>query len=155
MCHVAPILLLVRGERMITGVGLICVFVLDADEAREFYTVKLGLEVGMDMVRDGFRWLTVHSPRQPQLPIMLVDPSAAVMDTETAEQIKSLVATGYLGPGALTTDDCVATFHELKARGVEFVEEPEERFYGIDAGFRVPFGNHWRLTQPKLVPPSG
>jgi catechol 2,3-dioxygenase-like lactoylglutathione lyase family enzyme len=155
MCHVAPISLLVRGEHMITGVGLICVFVLDTDEAREFYTVKLGLEVGVDMVRDGFRWLTVHSPRQPQLPIMLVDPSAAVMDTETAEQIKSLVATGYLGPGALTTDDCVATFHELKARGVEFVEEPEERFYGIDAGFRDPFGNHWRLTQPKLVPPSG
>jgi catechol 2,3-dioxygenase-like lactoylglutathione lyase family enzyme len=101
---------------MITGVGLICVFVLDMKEARAFYTEKLGLQVGVDMVRDGFRWLTVHSPRQPQLPIMLVDPSAAVMDTEKAEQIKSLVATGYLGPGALTTDDCVATFHELKAR---------------------------------------
>ena len=83
---------------MITGVGLICVFVLDMDEAREFYTVKLGLEVGVDMVRDGFRWLTVHSPRQPELPIMLVDPSAAVMDTETAEQIQVLGRDRLPGP---------------------------------------------------------
>ncbi len=136
---------------MITGVGLVCVFVLDMDVARDFYTKKLGLEVGVDMVRDGIRWLTVHSPEQPEVPILLVEPSPPAVDSEAAEQIRSLVATGYLGPGALTTDDCWATFHELQARGVEFVEEPEERFYGIDAGFRDPFGNHWRLTQVKQV----
>jgi catechol 2,3-dioxygenase-like lactoylglutathione lyase family enzyme len=134
---------------MIIGVGLVCVYVLDMDEARSFYVDKLGLHVGVDMVRDGFRWLTVHSPKQPEVPIMLVDPAA--MDHAAAEQIRSLVATGYLGPGALATDDCWATFHELKAKGVEFIEEPEERFYGIDAGFRDPFGNHWRLTQPKQI----
>jgi catechol 2,3-dioxygenase-like lactoylglutathione lyase family enzyme len=140
---------------MITGVGLVCVFVLDMDEARDFYTDKLGLEVGVDMVRDGVRWLTVHSPDQPEVPIMLVDPAPPVVDGEAAEQIRSLVATGYLGPGAFTTNDCWATFHELRAKGVEFIEEPEERFYGIDAGFRDPFGNHWRLTQPKPIIPSG
>jgi catechol 2,3-dioxygenase-like lactoylglutathione lyase family enzyme len=136
---------------MITGVGLVCVYVHDMDEARAFYVDKLGLEVGVDMVQDDFRWLTVHSPHQPDVPIMLVDPAASAMDPDTAEQIRSLVATGYLGPGALATDDCWATYHELEAKGVEFVEEPEERFYGIDAGFRDPFGNHWRLTQPKAV----
>jgi uncharacterized glyoxalase superfamily protein PhnB len=139
---------------MITGVGLVCVFVLDMDEARAFYMDKLGLELGVDMVRDGVRWLTVHSPHQPDVPIMLVDPSPPVVSDEAAQQIRSLVATGYLGPGALTTDDCRATFLELKAKGVEFIEEPEERFYGIDAGFRDPFGNHWRLTQPKPVAPT-
>ena len=80
MCRGAPISLLMRGTRMITGVGLVCVFVLDMDEAREFYTDKLGLEVGVDMVRDGVRWLTVHSPDQPEVPIMLVDPTPPVVD---------------------------------------------------------------------------
>jgi uncharacterized glyoxalase superfamily protein PhnB len=69
------------------------------------------------------------------------------MDSEIADQIRSLVATGFLGPGSLATDDCRTTYAELKAKGVEFTEEPEERFYGIDAGFRDPFGNQWRLTQ--------
>jgi catechol 2,3-dioxygenase-like lactoylglutathione lyase family enzyme len=139
---------------MITGVGLVCVYVLDMDEAREFYVDKLGLEVGVDMVRDGFRWLTVHAPGQPEVPIMIVDPASSGMDSTIARQLRSLIATGYLGPGALTTDDCWATYRELRDRGVEFVEEPEDRFYGIDAGFRDPSGNHWRLTQPKQVPPS-
>ncbi|QBI18577.1 hypothetical protein ER308_02680 [Egibacter rhizosphaerae] len=66
-----------------------------------------------------------------------------------AEQIRSLIATGHLGPGAFATKDCRATYRELKAKGVEFIEEPEERFYGIDAAFRDPFGNHWRLTNAR------
>jgi catechol 2,3-dioxygenase-like lactoylglutathione lyase family enzyme len=134
---------------MITGVGLVCVWVLDMDEARAFYVDKLGLDVAMDMVQDGQRWLIVHSPAQPEVPIMLVDPSTVPMDGAIADQIRSLVATGFLGPGSLATDDCRATFAELSANGVEFIEEPEERFYGIDAAFRDPFGNQWRLTQPK------
>jgi catechol 2,3-dioxygenase-like lactoylglutathione lyase family enzyme len=140
---------------MITGVGLVCVWVLDMDEARSFYVDTLGLDVAMDMEQDGIRWLIVNAPAQPEVPIMLVNPASVPMDREIADQIRSLVATGFLGPGSLATDDCRATYAELKAKGVEFTEEPEERFYGIDAGFRDPFGNQWRLTQPKpLAPPT-
>jgi catechol 2,3-dioxygenase-like lactoylglutathione lyase family enzyme len=136
---------------MITGVGLVCVWVYDQDEAYDFYVNKLGLKVTMDAPMDGGgRWLLVHAPDQPQVPIMLVVPGAPMMDEQTAAKIKDLVATGYLGPGALSTDDCRGTYKELLAKGVEFIEEPSERFYGIDAGFRDPFGNHWRLTQPKM-----
>lgn len=98
----------------------------------------------------GGRWLLVHSPEQPEVPIMLSVPGPPIMDESTAEKIRELVSTGHLGPGALATDDCRATYKELVAKGVEFIEEPSERFYGIDAGFRDPFGNHWRLTQVKV-----
>ncbi|HEY9412730.1 MAG TPA: VOC family protein [Jiangellaceae bacterium] len=139
---------------MITGVGLVCVYVLDMEEAREFYVGKLGLEVGVDMVHDGFHWLTVNAPEQPEVPLMLVVPGPPAVEGAVAAQIQSLIATGYLGPGALATDDCRATYRSLKAKGVEFIEEPEERFYGIDAAFRDPFGNHWRLTQRKPIVPG-
>ena len=143
-----------RAPAMITGVGLVCVWVLDIDEARDFYVGTLGFDVSFDMERDGFHWLVVHAPTQPEVPIMLVVPGPPAVDDATAEQLRSLVATGYLGPGALATDDCWATYRELEAKGVEFIEKPEERFYGIDAAFRDPFGNHWRLTQPKPVGPE-
>ncbi len=133
---------------MITGFALVCLNVLDLDEAKTFYVDTLGFKEGIDMVRDGFRWLTVYPPQQ-DLPMMLVVPEAPVVDDETAKQLRGLIAKGYLGLGSMATDDCWATFHELKAKGVEFIEEPEDRFYGIDAAFRDPFGNHWRLTQPK------
>lgn len=136
---------------MITGFALICVNVLDMDEARDFYVGKLGMEVDMDTVQDGFHWLVVHAPAQPEVPLMLVVPGPPVVDGEVAAQLRTLVASGYLGPGAMRTEDCWATYRELKAKGVEFIEEPEERFYGIDAAFRDPSGNHWRLTQPKPV----
>jgi catechol 2,3-dioxygenase-like lactoylglutathione lyase family enzyme len=136
---------------VITGFALVCVNVLDMDQARDFYVGKLGMVVDMDTVRDGFHWLVVYAPAQPQVPLMLVVPGPPAVDGEVAERIRSLVATGYLGPGAFATEDCWATYHDLKAKGVEFIEEPEERFYGIDAAFRDPFGNHWRLTQPKPI----
>jgi catechol 2,3-dioxygenase-like lactoylglutathione lyase family enzyme len=151
MCRGVATSLLKRRTFMITGFGLVCVNVLDMDQARDFYVGTLGFEIDVDMVQDGFHWLVVHAPQQPEVPLMLVVPGPPVMDGELAEQIRSLVATGFLGPGAFATDDCWATYHELKAKGVEFIEEPEERFYGIDAGFRDPFGNHWRLTQRKKV----
>lgn len=134
---------------MITGFGLVCLNVGDLDEAKAFYVDVLGFEVGIDEVMDGFRWLTVHAPGNPELPMMLVVPGPPVVEEPIAEQLQSLMARGYLGLGAMATDDCRATYAELKAKGVEFIEEPEERFYGVDAAFRDPFGNHWRLTQPK------
>jgi catechol 2,3-dioxygenase-like lactoylglutathione lyase family enzyme len=136
---------------MITGFGLVCLNVGDLDQAKEFYVEVLGFELGIDEVMDGFRWLTVHAPGRPDLPMMLVVPEPPAVAEPVAEQLQSLMARGYLGLGALATEDCRATYEALKAKGVEFIEEPEERFYGVDAAFRDPFGNHWRLTQPKTL----
>ncbi|WP_298328856.1 VOC family protein [Haloactinopolyspora sp.] len=140
---------------MIGGIALVCVNVLDMDVARDFYVGTLGFEVDIDAVHDGFHWFVVHAPDQPEVPLMLVLPGPPQVNGELAEQIRSLVATGHMSVGAFATNDCWATYHELKANGVEFIEAPEERFYGIDAAFRDPFGNHWRLTQRKpLTPPA-
>ena len=136
---------------MITGYGLICLNVLDLDQAKDFYVGTLGFEVTLDEVMDDFRWLLVHPPGKPELPMMLVVPGPPEVDEETAAQMRGLIERGRMGLGALATDDCRATYEQLRAEGVEFTEEPEERFYGVDAGFRDPFGNHWRLTQPKPV----
>jgi len=126
-------------------------WVNDQDEALAFYTQKLGMEVRMDVTlaeMDGFRWLTVGPPGQPDISIVLMTiPGPPVMDDESAEQVRALMAKGYAGTVFLTTDDCQASYEELKGRGVEFVEAPEERPYGIDSGFRDPSGNHLRLTQ--------
>ncbi len=137
---------------MITGLALVCLRVLDADEAKDFYAGKLGFEVTMDRVEDGFRWLVLSIPGSPPTQLMLVEPGPPLVDPEMAEQMREAIARGYYGLGALATDDCRATYERLKAEGVEFTEEPEERFYGIDAAFRDPSGNYWRLTQPKPVP---
>lgn len=134
---------------MITGVALICLNVLDLDEAKEFYTDKVGFEVTMDRVDDGFRWLVLAIPGEPPTQLMLVVPGPPLVDAAMAAHLREAIARGYQGVGALKTDDCRATYEELKARGVEFTEEPHDRFYGIDAAFRDPSGNFWRLTQPR------
>jgi catechol 2,3-dioxygenase-like lactoylglutathione lyase family enzyme len=134
---------------VITGFGLVCLNVLDLDEAKAFYVDVLGFEVGIDREMDGFRWLTVHPPQSPELPMMLVVPEPPAIEEPVAGQMRTLLARGYLGLGALAVDDCRRTYAELEAKGVEMTEEPEERFYGVDAAFRDPFGNHWRLTQPR------
>ncbi|HSD03348.1 MAG TPA: VOC family protein [Gaiellales bacterium] len=126
-------------------------WVNDQDEALEFYTKKLGMEVRSDVTLPelgNFRWLTVGPPSQPDIAIVLMAiPGPPVMDAETAEQVRSLMSKGFAGTVFLTTDDARASYEELKGRGVEFTEEPEERPYGIDSGFRDPSGNSFRLTQ--------
>ena len=126
-------------------------WVHDQDEALDFYTRKLGMEVRADVTlpeMGDFRWLTVGPAGQPDIAIVLMAiPGAPVMDADTAEQVRTLMAKGFAGTVFLTTDDCQAAADELKARGVEFTEDPEERPYGIDAGFRDPSGNSFRLTQ--------
>lgn len=126
-------------------------WVHDQDEALEFYTQKLGMEVRMDVTlpeMGDFRWLTVAPAGQPDVSIVLMPiPGPPVMDEETYGQVQTLMAKGFAGTVFLTTDDCRASYEELKARGVEFVEPPEDRPYGIDSGFRDPSGNHLRLTQ--------
>ena len=126
-------------------------WVHDQDEALAFWTEKVGFEVRMDVTlaeMGDFRWLTVGPADQPDISVVLMAiPGPPVMDAETAEQVRTLMGKGFAGTIFLTTDDCRASFEELKGRGVDFVEEPEERPYGIDSSFRDPSGNSIRLTQ--------
>jgi catechol 2,3-dioxygenase-like lactoylglutathione lyase family enzyme len=129
-------------------------WVHDQDEALAFYTQKLGMEVRADVTLPevgDFRWLTVGPAGQPDFAIVLMAiPGQPVMDAETADQVRTLMAKGFAGTVFLTTDDCQASYEELRARGVEFTELPEERPYGIDSGFRDPSGNSIRLTEVRL-----
>jgi catechol 2,3-dioxygenase-like lactoylglutathione lyase family enzyme len=130
-------------------------WVHDQDEALAFYTQKLGMEVRADVTLaelDNFRWLTVGPAGQPDFAITLMAiPGPPVMDAETASQVKELMAKGFTGTVFLTTDDIHSSYEELKGRGVEFTEQPEERPYGIDSGFRDPSGNSLRLTQVREI----
>lgn len=128
-------------------------WVHDQDEALAFYTEKLGFEVHADVTlpeMDGFRWLTVGPAGQDVSITLMAIPGQPVMDEETAGQVRDLMAKGFAGTVFLTTEDCQASYEELKARGVEFTEAPEKRPYGIDSGFRDPSGNSFRLTQVQL-----
>jgi catechol 2,3-dioxygenase-like lactoylglutathione lyase family enzyme len=126
-------------------------WVHDQDVALKFYTEKLGMEVRADVTipeLGNFRWLTVSPAGQEDVSIALMAiPGPPVFEPETVEQVNNLMAKGCAGTVFLTTDDVRASYDELKARGVEFVDEPEERPYGIDSSFRDPSGNHFRLTQ--------
>ena len=123
----------------------------DQDEALAFYTEKLGMEVRSDVTlpeMGDFRWLTVGPAGQPDIAVVLMAiPGPPVMDESTAQQVRDLAAKGFAGTVFLTTDDAQASYEELRARGVEFTEAPEERPYGIDCSFRDPTGNSIRLTQ--------
>jgi predicted enzyme related to lactoylglutathione lyase len=126
-------------------------WVHDQNEALAFYTEKVGMEVRSDVTlpeMGDFRWLTVGPVGQPDISLVLMAiPGPPMIDDETAKQIGDLMAKGFAGTVFLTTDDCQASYEELAGRGVEFTEAPEQRPYGIDAGFRDPSGNSLRLTQ--------
>jgi predicted enzyme related to lactoylglutathione lyase len=131
------------------------VWVHDQDEALAFYTEKLGWEVRSDVTlpeMGGFRWLTVGPVGQPDFSVVLMAvPGQPVMDDDTRRQVLDLAAKGFAGTVFLTTEDVRSDYEELKARGVEFTEAPEERPYGIDSGFRDPSGNAIRLTQVTMA----
>ncbi|MET0420162.1 MAG: VOC family protein [Acidimicrobiia bacterium] len=130
------------------------VWVHDQEEALAFYTKQLGMEVRVDASFEemgDFRWLTVGPPGQPDVAIVLMAiPGPPMIDDQTAEQIRELMAKGFAGTVFLSTDDCQASYEELASRGVEFTELPEKRPYGIDSGFRDPSGNSIRLTQVEM-----
>jgi catechol 2,3-dioxygenase-like lactoylglutathione lyase family enzyme len=136
---------------MITQLANVQVWVHDQDEALAFYTDKLGLELREDVTvpeMGNFRWLTVGVPGQENMAITLMAvPGPPVFDDETRNQIVSLMAKGASGGLFFVTDDCRASYEELKARGVEFQQEPTEQPYGVDAGFRDPSGNSMRMVQ--------
>ena len=127
------------------------IWVHDQDEALAFWTQKVGLEVREDVTvpeLGNFRWLTVGLPGQPDAALALMAvPPPPVFDADTAAQINNLMAKGAAGGLFFATDDCQATYQELKDRGVEFTEEPSKRPYGIDAAFRDPSGNQVRIVQ--------
>ena len=137
-------------------IGTVQLWVHDQDDALAFYTKKLGLELRSDVTvpeMGNFRWLTVGPAGQPDIAIVLMAiPGPPVMDAQTVEQVRDLMAKGFAGTVFLTTEDCQASYEELSGRGIEFVEKPEQRPYGIDAAFRDPSGNHIRLTQVQDFP---
>ncbi|RKN10211.1 VOC family protein [Streptomyces radicis] len=126
-------------------------YVLDQDQALDFYVGTLGLEVTTDTDLGFMRWLTVNVPGQPDREILLERPGPPAMSEETAARVRELMAKGALGGHLFfRTDDCRKTYETLLARGVEFTQGPVEQPYGIDCGLRDPFGNHIRFSQPKV-----
>jgi uncharacterized glyoxalase superfamily protein PhnB len=136
-------------------IGSAQLWVHDQDEALEFYTKKVGMEIRSDVTvpeLGNFRWLTVGAPGQGDVAVTLMAiPGPPVMDDQTAKEVRALMAKGFAGTIFLVTDDCRAAYEEMRGRGVEFTEAPEERPYGIDCGFRDPSGNSLRLTEPRGV----
>jgi catechol 2,3-dioxygenase-like lactoylglutathione lyase family enzyme len=136
---------------MLQQLSHVNVWVHDQDEALAFYTEKLGLELRDDVTlpeMDGFRWLTVGPAGQPDVALALMTvPGPPVFEADTAAKIEDLMAKGAAGGLFFSTDDCRATYEELRGRGVEFSEEPSERPYGVDAALRDPSGNQIRVVQ--------
>jgi predicted enzyme related to lactoylglutathione lyase len=136
-------------------IGSAQLWVHDQEEALEFYTKQVGMEVRSDVTvaeLGNFRWLAVGPSAQPDIAVVLMAiPGPPVMDAETAKEVRTLMAKGFAGTIFLETDDCRAAYDELRGRGVEFAEAPEERPYGIDAAFRNPSGNNIRLVEQREI----
>lgn len=133
---------------MIQRISHVSLFVLDQDRALDFYTKKLGMTVNTDQRMGDFRWLTVSPAGQPDIEIVLMKVAATpMMDAETADTVRTLVQKGALGAGVLETDDVRRTYEELRAKGVEFMGEPQERPYGIEALLKDDSGNWFSVVQ--------
>src|SRR5437899_1364120 len=138
---------------MLKSISISHVWVLDQDQALDFYVGKLGLEVRQDIPLGFMRWLTVGVPGQPDREILLELPAPPSVDEASAQQLRKLVSKGATGfTVGFTTDDCRKTYETLLAKGVEFTQEPVERFYGVDCGLRDPFGNAIRISQLAQTP---
>lgn len=136
------------------GIEVVGVYVRDQEEALAFYAGKLGFTVHTDVGSGEYRWLTVQHPEQPAFQLGLFKPGPPVHDAATAQALHALVAKGAMPPLVLQVDDCRATWQRLSAAGVEFNQEPVERYGTVDAGFRDPSGNGWKMIQaaPRAVP---
>lgn len=133
---------------MISKLSHATIYVLNQEEAKDFYTNKLGFEVRTDLTLEGFRWLTVSPKSQSDLEIVLMEAKAGPMiDETTAQQLREFIHKGLMGAGVFNTEDCRATYEELKRKGVEFISPPQERPYGVEALFKDNSGNWFSLTQ--------
>jgi catechol 2,3-dioxygenase-like lactoylglutathione lyase family enzyme len=133
-------------SQCVQEVGL---YVRDQDEALAFYVEKLGFRVHTDVRNGDYRWLTVQHPDQPSLQLGLFKPGPPVMDEATAQTLHAIVAKGAMPPLVLGVDDCRAAYERMRAAGVEFTQEPTSRYGNVDAGFRDPSGNGWKMIEAR------
>lgn len=132
---------------MSEGVGVAGLYVRDQDEALQFYVEKLGFRVHTDAKNGDYRWLTVQHPDQPSFQLGLFAPKPPAIDPATARSVAEIVAKGAMPPLVFVVDDCRAAYDRLRARGVEFTQEPVDRYGSVDASFRDPSGNGWKMVQ--------
>jgi catechol 2,3-dioxygenase-like lactoylglutathione lyase family enzyme len=137
---------------MIQGINVVGLYVRDQDEALAFYVGKLGFRVHTDVGNGDYRWLTVQAPEQASFQLGLFKPGPPVHDAATAQTLFEVVAKGAMPPLVLTVSDCRAAYERLQALGVEFTQEPVERYGSVDAGFRDPSGNGWKMIEAKAKP---
>jgi catechol 2,3-dioxygenase-like lactoylglutathione lyase family enzyme len=134
---------------MSQGVGMVGLYVRNQDEAVEFYVGKLGFKVHTDEKNGDYRWLTVQHPEQPSFQLGLFSPAQPTIDAATVQSLREVVAKGAMPPLILEVDDCRKAYEHMKAAGVEFTQEPVERYGNVDAGFRDPSGNGWKMIQAR------
>jgi catechol 2,3-dioxygenase-like lactoylglutathione lyase family enzyme len=130
-------------------VEMVGLYVRDQEEALRFYVDKLGFRVHTDVKNGDFRWLTVQAPDQPSFQLGLFAPGPPVQDQATAQTLRAVLAKGAMPPLVLAVDDCRAAFEQLRTQGVEFTQDPVERYGNVDAGFRDPSGNGWKMIQSR------
>jgi catechol 2,3-dioxygenase-like lactoylglutathione lyase family enzyme len=134
---------------MSQGVEVVGLYVRDQEEAVQFYVGKLGFRIHTDVRNGEYRWLTVQHPEQPSFQLGLFAPGPPVLDADTAKSLRALVAKGAMPPLVLVVNDCRAMHEQMRAKGVEFMQEPIDRFGTVDAGFRDPSGNGWKMIQAR------
>ena len=131
------------------GIDVVGVYVRDQDEAVTFYVDKLGFRIHTDVKNGEYRWLTVQHPEQPTFQLGLFKPGPPVHDEGTAQSLRAIVAKGAMPPLVLVVKDCRAAYDRMRGKGVEFMQEPIDRFGTVDAGFRDPSGNGWKMIQAR------
>jgi catechol 2,3-dioxygenase-like lactoylglutathione lyase family enzyme len=134
---------------MSQGVQVAGLYVRNQDEAVEFYVGKLGFNVHTDVKNGDYRWLTVQHPDQPSFQLGLFAPQPPTIDEDTAQTMREVVAKGAMPPLVLVVDDCRAEYARMSGKGVEFTQEPVERYGSVDASFRDPSGNGWKMIEAR------
>ena len=136
---------------MSQGVQMVGLYVRDQDEALKFYVEKLGFRVAADVKNGDYRWLTVQHPEQPSFQLGLFSTQSPMIDQATTQTLREIVAKGAMPPMVLEVDDCHTAYDRMRTRGVEFTQEPIERYGTVDASFRDPSGNGWKLVEARHV----
>ena len=134
---------------MTAGIETVGLYVRDQDEALDFYVNKLGFQVHTDVRNGPYRWLTVQHPGQPSFQLGLFKPQPPTVDEATAQTLGEIVAKGAMPPLVLVVDECRAAYQQMRESGVEFTQEPVERYGSVDASFRDPSGNGWKLIEAR------